>query len=172
MYCMLCKVSIRLYNYAAVNDTVGLPFQFTDTYGKISFVTANGSKFNVFGFNFDDTFNNPEISKVDWKNSGGALTFDLLPTSSALTLNGIVGFSKYEIGIDEVAQDQRRSLIREYLLGLDFNYFGNNFGFKEFEIYKNLNVMFRNDCMYHKFKPLTKINVTTSLKSMTFPFYF
>jgi len=47
-----------------------------------------------------------------------------------LTLNGIVGFSKYEIGIDEVAQDERRSLIREYVLGLDFNYFGTNYGFK------------------------------------------
>lgn len=124
------ETSKSLYNYASVNDSVGLPFDFLDTYGKISFVTANGSKFNFFGFNFDDTFNNPEISRVDWTNSGGGLTFDLLPQSSALTLNGIVGVSKYEIGIDEVAQNERRSLIREYLLGLDFNYFGANYGFK------------------------------------------
>lgn len=121
------QTSQSLYSYASVNDTIGLPFNFSDTYGKLSFVTSNGSKFNLFGFDFDDEFNNPLVSKIGWKNSGGGLTFDVLPVSSSLTFGGIIGFSKYNIGIEENEDDPRRSLIREYLLGIDFDYFGSDF---------------------------------------------
>ena len=119
------QTSQSLYSYAAVNDTIGLPFSFSDTYGKISYVADNGSKFNFFGFKFDDSFNNPLVSRVDWSNEGGGMTFDLLPNASSLTLNGIVGYSKYDVAIVEASDDPRSSLIREYLLGLDFNYYGN-----------------------------------------------
>ena len=118
--------SKELYNYAAVNDSIGLPFTFNDTYGKLSFVTANGSSFNFFGFNFDDSYNNPLVSRIDWTNSGGGLNFSLLPATSNLNLNGLVGFSQYETSIVEADEDPRSSLIREYVLGLDFNYFFNN----------------------------------------------
>ena len=124
------QTSQNLYSYAAVNDTIGLPFSFSDTYGKLSFVARNGSKFNFFGFKFDDTFDNPLVSRVDWSNEGGGMTFDLLPNASSLTLNGIVGYSKYNVGIVEANDDPRSSLIREYLLGLNFNYFGNSFAVK------------------------------------------
>ena len=122
--------SQTLYSYAGVNDTIGLPFGFNDTYGKISFVTSNGSKFHVFGFNFDDQFNNPLVSSIEWNNKGGGLTFDLLPNASSLTLSGIVGFSSYDIGIEQELADPRSSFIREYLLGLNFNYFGSDYAFK------------------------------------------
>lgn len=118
------ETSQSLYSYAAVNDTIGLPFNFSDTYGKLSYVARNGSKFNFFGFKFDDSFNNPLVSRVDWSNEGGGMTFDLLPNASSLTLNGIVGYSKYDVSIVEASDDPRSSLIREYLLGLDFNYYG------------------------------------------------
>ena len=114
-----------LYNYAAPNDTIGLPFGFQDLYGKLSYITANGSRFNFFGFNFDDQFKNPLLSRIDWNNRGGGLNFNLLPTGSSLTLNGIVGFSQYEVGINEADNRPRNSLIREYNLGLDFNYLTN-----------------------------------------------
>ncbi len=122
--------SKQLYSYAGVNDTIGLPFGFHDTFGKLSFQTASGSKFNLFGFNFDDSFNNPLVSKIDWNNSGGALTFDLLPSASSLTFGGIIGFTKYKVAIDDTEEDQRSSLIRENLIGLDFNYFGSSYTIK------------------------------------------
>ncbi|MDA8692724.1 TonB-dependent receptor [Saprospiraceae bacterium] len=122
--------SKSLYSYAGVNDTIGLPFGFSDTFGKLSFVTASGSKFNIFGFNFNDEFNNPLVSRIDWNNKGGGLTFDLLPNASSLTLGGIIGFSSYGIGIEEAEADPRSSFIREYLLGLNFNYFGNDYAIK------------------------------------------
>lgn len=121
------NTSTSLYSHASVNDSIGLPFAFSDTYGKLSFVTSNGSKFNLFGFDFDDEYNNPLVSKIGWKNSGGGLTFDILPVTSSLKFGGIVGFSKYNIGIEETNSDPRRSLIREYLLGIDFDYFGSDF---------------------------------------------
>lgn len=124
------STSKNLYSYASVNDSIGLPFGFSDTYGKVSYVARNGSKFNFFGFKFDDTFDNPLVSTVKWSNEGGGMTFDLLPNASSLTLNGIIGYSKYNIGIEEADTDPRSSLIREYLLGLDFNYFGNSLDVK------------------------------------------
>lgn len=119
------ETSKSLYSYASVNDSIGLPFAFTDTYGKLSFVTNNGSTFNFFGFNFDDSFSNPLVSQIDWNNSGGGLNFNLLPATSSLTLSGIIGFSKYNIGILEADEDPRSSEIKEYVLGLDFNYLTN-----------------------------------------------
>lgn len=119
------ETSSTLYPYATVNDTIGLPFSFTDTYGKLSFVTANGSSFNVFGFKFDDSFNNPLVSRIDWTNSGGGLNFSLLPATSSLNLDGLIGFSTYDISIIEADEDPRQSKIREYVLGLDFSYYLN-----------------------------------------------
>ncbi|MDX1942216.1 MAG: TonB-dependent receptor, partial [Saprospiraceae bacterium] len=37
---------------AAIADEIGLPYRYTDLYGKVSFVGDNGSKLNLFGFNF------------------------------------------------------------------------------------------------------------------------
>ncbi len=122
--------SKQLYSYASVNDTIGLPFSFTDTYGKLSFVTSNGSKFHLFGFNFDDQYSNPLVSKIDWNNNGGGLTFDLLPNASSLTFGGLIGFSSYSIGIEEADEAPRSSLIREYVLALNFNYFGTDYSLK------------------------------------------
>ena len=44
----LNQTSKSLYSYI---DTNGLPYKFTDLYGKISLNGNNGSKFNLFGFN-------------------------------------------------------------------------------------------------------------------------
>jgi hypothetical protein len=109
-----------------VNDSLGLPFQFQDTYGKLSFVTENGSRFNLFGFNFTDRYNNPSIADIDWKNTGGGLDFTLLPTGSSMVMNGLIGFTSYETALQEADEDPRTSKIREYNLGLDFTFFGNN----------------------------------------------
>ena len=118
-------VSRSLYSYAVDNDTLGLPYNFTDTYGKLSYLTPKGSKFSFFGFNFDDTFDDPEIARIDWNNRGGGLIFDLLPNASALTLSGLVGFTGYEIGIIDSDNVPRRSAINEGNLNLEFKYLTN-----------------------------------------------
>ncbi len=126
---LIQETSKVLYPYAVRNDSIGLPFDFQDVYGKITFGTKNGSEFNVFGFNFSDTFSDPSIARVSWGNYGGGLNFNVLPQNSSLILNGKVGFSNYEIQLDEDDAKPRTSGINEYFLGLDFNFFGNSYEF-------------------------------------------
>lgn len=127
---LIDETSKTLYSYAAVNDSIGLPFSFTDLYSKLSFVTSNGSKINFFGFNYDDEYNDPNVAKIGWTNSGGGMTFTLLPNASSIIMDGIIGFSNYETGIVEDNNTPRNSSIRELLLGLNFDYFGNEYDIK------------------------------------------
>ncbi|MFQ5446162.1 MAG: beta-sandwich domain-containing protein, partial [Saprospiraceae bacterium] len=58
-YSYAVDTSFYKYNNDTLNgkDLNKLPFSFTDLYGKLSFITANGSKLNIFGFNFSDDVN-------------------------------------------------------------------------------------------------------------------
>ena len=65
----LDKTSPQVYPF--VNDGNGLPFSYTDLYGKLSFGGSNGSKFNLFGFSFDDKVTKYQaLSNLNWKNVG------------------------------------------------------------------------------------------------------
>lgn len=121
------STSQTLYPNASVNDSIGLPFFFNDLYGKLSFVTSNGSKFNVFGFNFADEYNNPLVAKIGWENTGGGMNFNLIPKGSSLIVNGNIGFTSYSTNIQEADERPRSSDINEGFLGLDFSYYGNTY---------------------------------------------
>ncbi len=120
------ETSKTLYDYASVNDSIGLPFNFQDTYGKLTFTGASGSQVNLFGFSFTDGYNNPAIANIGWDNVGGGVNFIMVPSNSNYILGGIIGYSDYEIKIDEEARDQRKSRIKELSAGLDFTFFGVN----------------------------------------------
>ncbi len=126
---LIDQTSKTLYKYAANSEDVGLPFFFTDMYAKLSHVTAGGSKFNVFGFNFNDQYNDPAIADIGWKNTGVGTSFTLIPETSSLIVNGVIGVTNYDIGIEEDGQD-RRSAIKEFGANIDFTYFGNESEFK------------------------------------------
>lgn len=126
---LIDQTSKSLYQYASNSEDVGLPFFFTDMYGKISHVTSGGSKFNVFGFNFNDQYNDPAIADIGWKNTGMGTSFTLIPATSSLIVNGVIGATNYDIAIDEDGED-RRSAIREFGANIDFTYFGNESEFK------------------------------------------
>ncbi|MBK7947061.1 MAG: TonB-dependent receptor plug domain-containing protein [Flavobacteriales bacterium] len=76
----LDQSSKTLYSFV---DTAGLPFRFTDAYGKLSFNGANGSKFNLFGFDFTDGVNYRNVSDLSWNNFGAGTNFVLVPSGSA-----------------------------------------------------------------------------------------
>ncbi len=122
------QASQSIYSYAGANDSIGLPFFFNDVYSKLSFVSNNGSKFNVFGFNFQDEYNDPSIARIGWQNSGGGMNFNILPSSSSLIVNGIAGFSDYKSEIEESVP--RSSQIREFFVGLNFGFFQGNYELK------------------------------------------
>jgi hypothetical protein len=123
---LIDETSKTLYKYAAENDTVGLPFGFQDLYGKFSIVSNNGSRFNLFGFNFKDDYLNPSIADISWENSGVGANFNLIPQSSNILVNGVFGYTNYNIGIVEGLEPERSSAIKELTAKVDFTFFGDN----------------------------------------------
>jgi hypothetical protein len=119
------KTSTNLYKYAA-KDSSGLPFTFRDTYGKISVVAGNGSKINLFGFNFTDRVNFTNVADIGWNSTGGGINFTLIPSLSNLIIGGRVTYSDYQSAINDADKKPRKSGIAGYNAGLDFTYFGAN----------------------------------------------
>src|SRR6056297_3355835 len=120
-----------LYNYAF--DSVGLPFNYRDFYGKLSYIIGNGSKADVFGFNFTDQVNFPGVADLNWDATGGGLNFKVIPSNSSLILSGIVAASSYDINLLEADGNPRNSSINTINANLDFTYYGGqsefNYGF-------------------------------------------
>ncbi len=108
------------YNY--VNED-GLPFNFLDLYGKLSINGANGSKLNLFGFNFTDKVNYQDISDYSWDAFGGGANFVVIPGSSPVLMEGIFAYSSYKMQMNEENQQPRMSSINGFNAGLNFTYF-------------------------------------------------
>ncbi|MCC6401753.1 MAG: TonB-dependent receptor [Flavobacteriales bacterium] len=116
----LDQSSKALYTFV---DSAGLPFTFTDLYGKVSFNGANGSKFNLFGFNFRDGVKYRQVSDLTWNNWGAGTNFVLVPAGSAVLIDGVFSFSNYRIEMREGALPARSSEISGFNGGLNFKYF-------------------------------------------------
>lgn len=114
-------------------EEIGLPFGYTDLYGKVSIAGGNGSKLNLFGFQFTDNFNFRSLSALDWESTGGGAQFTLIPTSSNVTIDGSATFSQYDIRLLERLDDPRSSGVTNYQAQLNFTYYGPqsqlNYGF-------------------------------------------
>ena len=119
----LDKSSELLYKYPILYfDEKGLPYSFTDLYGKLHFQSKNGSKFNIFGFNFNDNVNYINISNLGWNSSGVGSEFILLPSNTNVLIEGNFAYSFYNIEIQENAAAIRKSSISGYNMGIDFTY--------------------------------------------------
>ncbi len=137
------------YNYI---DTAGLPFNYTDVYGKVSINAGNGSKVNLYGFNFNDKVDYTNLANYNWKSSGAGANFVVIPGSNPVLLEGNFAYSSYKIGMEEQAQPSRSSVINGFNLGLGFTYFlGKNeikyglemLGFKtEFDYFNSLGIRY------------------------------
>ena len=131
---LLAETSPTLYEYAVrdnffnVEDStaadIGLPYNYQDLYGKVSLVGGNGSKLNLFGFNFADDFSVTGLAALDWKNTGGGGSFNIVPPSSNVVIDGVVSASTYEVNLSEGDRAGRRSGISNYTAQLNFTYFG------------------------------------------------
>jgi carboxypeptidase-like protein/TonB-dependent receptor-like protein len=124
-------VDTSLYNFGNAdttmnNDKLGLPYSFTDLYGKLSFVSSNGSKLNLFGFNFNDRVDFTGFADLNWKNFGGGADFTLIPSTSNMIIGGTITFTDYNIVLQELDGAPRESGIKSFSAGLNFKYFGEN----------------------------------------------
>jgi len=118
----LDKTSQSLYPYADPdNKRNGLPFSFNDLYGKLSLVGTNGSKINLFGFNFNDKVNYPQTN-YNWNSYGVGSNFFIIPEGSTV-INGAASYSNYRIEQNERDNLPRSSEIGGYNMGMNFTNF-------------------------------------------------
>ena len=118
----LDKSSELLYKYPNFDER-GLPYSYTDLYGKLSLHGNNGSKVNVFGFNFQDNVNYEGISELNWASRGIGSEFILIPGNSPVLIEGNFAYSSYDISLDEESSALRESGINGFNMGFDFTYF-------------------------------------------------
>ncbi|WP_273445070.1 TonB-dependent receptor [Neolewinella agarilytica] len=136
---LLPETSKAIYEYAVQDNffnlgdssnltagDIGLPYNYQDIYGKVSLVGGNGSKLNLFGFNFTDDFEVPAIASLAWTNNGGGASFNIVPASSNVVINGVISASTYDVSLAERDGAPRSSTVANYTARLDFTYFGGN----------------------------------------------
>ncbi|TSJ42458.1 TonB-dependent receptor [Fluviicola chungangensis] len=112
--------------YRGVNNGNGLPYKFTDLYGKLTFATGQGSKISVFGFSNTDKVNYNESAALDFQQAGGGLSWILLPGGGKTFIKGHLTTSSYKTNFEEVGSQPRTSSIFGTDLGFDFSYFLKN----------------------------------------------
>ncbi len=131
---LLQQTAKTLYPY--MNDREGLPFNFTDFYGKMTANLGGRSKVSVFGFGMHDGANFDGVANLNWKSYGGGMNFSVLPSNSPLFIKGHVNASNYALRLEEQNLAPRFSQINGFEMGFDFSYATANSG----EIAFGLNV--------------------------------
>ena len=114
------RTSNTLYSY--ISDE-GLPYSFLDIYGKASFTGSNGSKFNMFGFNYGDDVLYSSLVNYSWNSYGFGSNFILIPSGSSMLVEGNFAFSNYDTELTNVGAKPKLSSINGFNSGLDFTYF-------------------------------------------------
>lgn len=116
----LDQSSKALYSYI---DEDGLPFSFQDFYGKVSLNGENGSKLNLFGFDFSDKAIFKDVTNIDWKSNGFGSNFILVPKGSNTLVDGIFAYSQYSAEQTEANSAPRSSSISGFNFGFNFTNF-------------------------------------------------
>ncbi len=152
---LLPYTSRSLYDYAARDKENGLPFDYTDIYGKVSLLSSLGTNWELFGFNFSDMVNYVDLASLKWNSWGAGTNFKVIPPSSNVIVNGGVSISEYAINLDKFDGKPRNNKILNYALHLDLtNVYGDNkleYGIRmegfntEFDFVNNLNHHYDDD---------------------------
>lgn len=125
---LINQVDKQLYPYVNENNALlkdsGIPFDYQDAYGKLSLLTGNGSKMNIFGFRYTDRVDFP-VTDFSWNTWGAGLDFTIIPTNSSTIIDGKFTYSSYDTKIEE-SSIPRSSLIDGYFGSLNFTNFAGN----------------------------------------------
>lgn len=110
-----------LYKYANAQGV--LPFNFTDIYGKLSFNSPGGSRFNLSGFSFNDNTNFQGTAQYKWNSGGAGANFRIVPSGSNLVMGGSVNFSAYKSSfVEGDSAKVRNSSINSFAADFIFTY--------------------------------------------------
>lgn len=105
----------------------GLPYSYTDIFGKFSLNGSNGNKVNLFGFNYRDKVDFKKIAGFEWVANGFGTNFVLVPGQTSTLIEGNIAYSDYDIQVNEpegsTAVSQRRSSINGFNFDLGFTKF-------------------------------------------------
>lgn len=117
----LDKSSKYIYDYI---DTAGIPFSYTDLYGKMTFDWSKGSKASIFGFNFNDQVNEyKSVERLKWSSAGGGGNIVLVPSAANSLISANFAYSSYDIEFKEQLLPLRTSSIDGFNAGINFTYF-------------------------------------------------
>ena len=83
-----------VYEYV---NSLGLPYSFTDFFGKINFTSDNGSKLNLVGYRNIDRSTFQQTSEYNWDAYGGGGRFVIVPGQSKMVIDGSFSYSNYNI---------------------------------------------------------------------------
>ena len=114
------QTSQSIYSY--IGDE-GLPYSFLDIYGKVSFSGSNGSKINLFGFNYGDDVAYSSLTNFNWKSTGFGSNFVLIPSGSTMLVEGNFAYSNYNTEQSNPSTRPKKSSIGGFNMGLDFTSF-------------------------------------------------
>ncbi len=110
--------------YPYINEGKGLPFNFTDIFGKLSYNSAGGSQINLVGFSFNDQVTYQSINNYKWNSFGVGFNAIIVPSGSQVLLEPFFNYSNYKIELSESTQDDRRySEIGGFNGGMNFTYY-------------------------------------------------
>ena len=112
--------------YPYVKSEDGLPYNFWDLYGKVTLATRNGTRWNIFGFNYDDRVRYGSVANYGWNNWGIGSNFLIVPGDAPTTIEGSLAYSKYSSELQDVNYDPRRSSMDGFTFDLGFNYYLGN----------------------------------------------
>jgi hypothetical protein len=134
---LLNETSKSIYGGLGEPFESGLPFEFQDFYGKVTVNGDNGSKLNIFGFNFDDRANllndttGQKIADYRWKTTGAGATFVVSPSNTSALIDGKFAYSNYDISLDKLSTGTdtipRTSSIGGFEAAINFTYFMPNY---------------------------------------------
>ena len=119
----LDQTSSIIYPYVETEFAEGLPFTFTDIYGKLALQGTSGSRLGLYGFYFSDAVNLDAQRSIAWDSWGIGGNFKVIPPASSTLIEGAFASSSYKIQSTELLNQPRSSSINGFNLGLDFTYF-------------------------------------------------
>ncbi|MDR1345729.1 MAG: TonB-dependent receptor, partial [Bacteroidales bacterium] len=101
----------------------GLPYNYMDYYAKISLAAKGGTKWNLFGYYFDDQVNYSDVAAYKWTNLGVGTNFLIVPGQVPMTIDGSVTFSYYTTGLEDKLFFPKQSTLRGFTANMNFSYF-------------------------------------------------
>lgn len=116
----LDRSSKLLYDYV---DSQGMPYSFTDFFGKVNFTSESGSKLNLSAYRSNDRAKFQQTSEYNWDAYGGGGRFVIVPGQTKFIIDGGFSYSNYAIELREANQKPRTSSIGGFNGNMNFSYF-------------------------------------------------